>query len=325
MNVFLTGISGLLGTNLAIDLLEMGHNVKGLLRDPSTYKGPKHQYLELVQGSLNDDLAPLLLGSDVIIHAAAETSQHLTNYADYRIVNCEATIHLLHAAIKSKVKRFIFVSTTNTLGYGPLNDLGNEQKKMKFPISASFYAQSKQEAENYLLQHTDQTEIIIVNPGFMIGAYDTKPSSGRIILMGLNRKVIFYPCGGRSFVHVKDVSQGIINSMENGKNGERYLLVNENLTYGEFFHKLNSLSGQRPLMIKIPKPVLIALGYGGNLLRMLGFKTGISAVNMRIVCIENFYSNRKSIEELGVKYRPVDAAIMDAVKYFQQHKVISNR
>lgn len=320
MNVFLTGISGLLGTNLAIDLLEKGHKVKGLLRDPSKYKGPKHQNLELVQGSLNDDLIPLLVGSDIVIHAAAETNQHLTHYDDYRIVNCEATLHLLHAAIKSKIKRFIFVSTSNTLGYGSLNDLGNEQKKMMFPISASFYAQSKQEAESSLLQYTDQIEIIIVNPGFMIGAYDTKPSSGRIILMGLNRKIIFYPCGGRSFVHVKDVSQGIINGMEKGKNGERYLLVNENLTYREFFHKLNSLSGQRPLMIKIPKPVLIALGYGGNLLRLFGMKTSICSVNMRIVCVENFYSNRKSIEELGLKYLPVDTAMMDAVKYFQQNK-----
>lgn len=325
MKVFLTGINGLLGTNLAIDLLEDGHSVTGLIRDQSKYKGPYHQNLELIQGNLSDELAPLLFDIDVVIHAAAETNQYLINYADYRTINCEATQRLLDAAIRSGVKRFVFVSTTNTLGYGSLNDLGNEQKKMKFPVSASFYAQSKQEAESYLLQYLDKTEIIIVNPGFMIGAYDSKPSSGRIILMGLNKKIIFYPCGGRSFVHVRDVAQGIINSIKKGKNGERYLLVNENLSYLEFFKKLNAYTSQRPVMVEIPKPVLMALGYGGDLLRMFGIKTSISSVNMRILCLNNFYSNQKSIKELGVKYQPVETAIKDAVTYFQQNNILAKR
>lgn len=320
MKVFLTGITGLLGTNLATDLLDRGHQVKGLLRDLSKYKGPDHQNLQLVQGNFNDDLDSLLADSEVIIHAAAETGQHLIHYADYRTVNFDATRQLLEAAIRCKVKRFIYVSTTNTMGYGSRDDLGNEQKKIRFPISASFYAKSKQEAESYLLKHTDKIEIIIVNPGFMIGAYDSKPSSGRIILMGLNRRIVFYPCGGRSFVHVKDVAQGVINSMEKGKSGERYLLVNENLTYLQFFQKLNVLTSQNALLIKIPKLVLLAIGYGGDFLRMIGMKTSISSVNMRMLCIENYYSNRKSVDELGMKYRPVDTAIMDAVRYFRQNK-----
>ena len=317
MKVFLTGITGLLGTNLVVDLLEKGHKVKGLLRDPSKYKGPNHQNLELIQGNLSDEMSPQLSECEVVIHAAAETAQHLIHYADYQTVNCDATRQLLDAAVRGKVKRFIFVSTTNTLGYGSLNDLGNEQKKTRWPVSASFYAKSKLEAETLLLQYMNKIEIIIINPGFMIGAYDSKPSSGRIILMGLNKKVIFYPCGGRSFVHVSDVAQGIINSMGKGINGERYLLVNENLTYLQFFRKLNTLTSQNPVMIKIPKQVLLVIGYGGDLLRMLGIKTSISSVNMRILCIDNFYSNRKSIEELGMRYQPVETAILDAVRYFR--------
>lgn len=320
MNLFLTGITALLGTNLAIDLLEKGYRVKALLRDRSKYKGPNHQNLELIQGNLTDDLSPFLSDCEMVIHAAAETGQHLIHYADYRTVNCDASRKLMEAAVSSKVKRFIFVSTTNTLGFGSLKKLGNEQKKMKFPVSASFYAKSKMEAENCLLSYIDRMEVIIINPGFMIGAYDSKPSSGRIILMGMNRKIVFYPCGGRSFVHVKDVSQGIIQCLEKGKSGEKYLLVNENLTYLQFFQKLNALTSQKPVMIKIPKTILIALGYGGDFLRLLGIKTSISSVNMRILCIENFYSNHKSVEELGMKYRPVDTAIREAVAYFQQRK-----
>jgi nucleoside-diphosphate-sugar epimerase len=320
MKVFLTGISGLLGTNLTIALLEKGYEVRGFIRDSSRYKGPLDANLEIVQGSLTNDLSPLLADTDVVIHAAAETNQHHLSYSHYKSVNCDATIQLLNAAIRSRVKKFVFVSTTNTLGYGSMDDLGDEQKLVKFPFNASFYAKSKLEAERALLQLKDQAEVIIINPGFMIGAYDSRPSSGRIILMGLNKKIIFYPEGGRSFVHVKDVAQGIINSLEKGINGERYLLVNENLTYEAFFRKLNNMTHQTPLMIKIPRMMLMLLGYGGNVLRRVGIPTSISSVNMRILCINNFYSNKKSIQELGMVYQPIENAISEAVTYFTKTK-----
>lgn len=322
MKVFLTGITGLLGTNLAIGLLEKEFQVRGLIRDKSRYKGPSHTNLELIQGCLDDEMTPLLNDTDIVIHAAAETNQHLIRYSDYQSVNCQATIRLMNAAVKSKVRKFVFVSTTNTLGFGSLNDLGDEQKQARFPVCASYYAKSKLEAENYLLQHNDQTEVIIVNPGFMIGPYDSKPSSGRLILMGLNKKIIFYPDGGKSFVHVKDVVQGIVCCLEKGINGEKYLLVNENLTYGEFFNKVNILTRQKPLMIKIPGFMLMLLGYGGDVIRLLGIPTSISSVNMRILCVKNFYSNQKSLKELGMVYHPIDIAISEAVKYFREEKFV---
>ena len=325
MNIFLTGISGLLGTNLIIDLLEKGHYVKGFIRDKSRYKGPSHQNLELIQGTFSDDLKPLLNDIDIVIHAAAETNQHLIHYADYSAVNYEATIRLMEAAVNSKIRKFIFVSTTNTLGFGSLDKLGDEQKKIRYPFSASFYAKSKLEAENYLLKQNAKTEVIIVNPGFIIGAYDSKPGSGRIILRGLNKKIIFYPCGGKSFVHVRDVAQGIINCLEKGKNGEKYLLVNENLSYLEFYRKLNAITSQHPVMIKIPRLVLIAMGYCGDLIKVLGIKTSISSVNMRILGIENFYSNKKSVLELGMKYQSIDSAITEAVNYFLEKKNRANK
>lgn len=317
-NIFATGISGLLGTNLTNDLLESGFSVRGLIRNKSKFKGLKHQSLELIQGNLSDDFSQKLQGIDTVIHIAAETNMTLVNYSDYQKINAKATIQLFKAAIKCKVKKFVFVSTANTLGYGSFNDLGTEQKEMKPPFDLSFYAKSKLEAENYLLQNNDKIEVIIINPCFMLGAYDTKPSSGKIILMGWKKKVIFHPSGGKNFVHVKDVSKAIIKSLTKGKNGEKYLVANENLSYSEFYKKLNCVSEQSPIMIKIPKSILIALGYLGDILRYFKFKTAISSVNMKALCITNFYSNKKSKTEFGIKYQPIEVAINDAINYFKE-------
>ncbi|MCV9928564.1 NAD-dependent epimerase/dehydratase family protein [Flavobacterium sp. LS1R49] len=319
--VFVTGINGLLGANLIESLLSNGFFVKGLIRDKAKFKGKNHANLQIHQGNLFNDLTPLLSDIDFVIHIAAETSQDLIQYTDYQKINYNATVQLFNAAVYCNVKKFVFVSTANTLGYGSLNDLGNEQKEIKLPFTNSFYAKSKLEAEEYLLQNKDKIEVLIINPTFMIGAYDSKPSSGKIILMGWKKKIIFYPAGGKNFVHVKDVSSGIIKSLEKGKNGEKYLLANKNLSYLEFFTKLNFITDQNPIMIRIPRPILIASGYLGDFIRLFKIKTSISSTNMKALCINNFYSNEKSINELEIKYQHTEVAINDAVKYFEKKKM----
>ena len=102
-----------------------------------------------------------------------------------------------------------------------------------------------------------------------------------------------------------------------GRNGEKYLLANENLTYVEFFKKLNRVANQDSTLIRIPGPVLMIGGYLGDLLRMLRIKTSLSSTNMKILCVNNYYSNAKSKRELEIEYKPVDLSIRDALDYFK--------
>ncbi len=314
---FVTGISGLLGANLAIDLVQSGYFVKGLVRDRSKLRGVSHQNLEIVEGGLDSDLTDALRETDILIHVAAETRQNLFRYSDYLKVNYEATVSLFNQAVQSDVKKFVFVSTANTMGFGSLDDPGNESREARFPFKASFYARSKLEAENYVLKNRDKIDTLVVNPTFMLGPHDSKPSSGRIILMGWKKRFILCPPGGKNFVHVKDVSAGIIRSISRGRNGEKYLLANENLTYVEFFKKLNQVANQDSTLIRIPGPILMIGGYLGDLLRMLRIKTSLSSTNMKILCVNNYYSNAKSKRELEIEYKPVDLSIRDALDYFK--------
>ncbi len=316
--VFVTGISGLLGTNLVMDLLEQGFSVKGLVRDPSRYRGPGHSNLEIVQGGLGGDLTEALSEVDVCVHVAAETRQDLIRYSQYREVNYDSTVNLYESAKRAGVSKFVFVSTANTLGYGSAEDPGTEQKEMRQPFSASFYARSKREAEEYLLSRSNEMDSVIINPTFMLGPHDSKPSSGKIILMGWKKRLVFYPPGGKNFVHVRDVSRGVINSIQRGRSGERYLIANDNLSYREFFQELNRVTGQEARLIGIPGGVLIAMGHVGDLLRFFRLRTSLCSAHMRILCVDNYYSNAKSIDELGIDYSPVEHMIRDAVDYFER-------
>jgi dihydroflavonol-4-reductase len=319
--VFVTGANSLLGTNLIHLLLSNGYFVKGLVRNITKYKGYLSPHLQLITGGLFDDYTKILADVDYVVHTAAITCQSLVNYNDYLKVNRNSTIQLFHAAIKCKVKKFVFVSSANTIGHGSSISPGNESCVVGKPYRDSLYARSKKETEENLLSLSAEMETIIVNPSFMLGAFDTKPSSGRIILMGWKKKIIFYPPGGKNFVHVKDVALGIVRSLESGRNGEKYLLVNENLSYREFFEKLNSVAYQNPLMIMVPRLLLTGIGIFGELLRKSGIETSLSWVNMRILCTSNFYSNTKSVTELGMNYMPIEDAIADALCYFKKNGV----
>lgn len=315
-NIFVTGINGFLGTNLCHDLLARGYKVKGLVRNLKKYKGIRHPNLELIEGTLFDNLIDHLESIDCIIHTAAMTQQNTSKYAPYWRVNYNATIQLFHAAIKKNVKRFIFVSTANTIGYGGFSKPGHEEAAMRIPFTQIPYAKSKSEAEDYLLSHQQKMDVMIVNPTFMLGAFDTKPSSGKIILMCWKKKIVFIPPGGKNFVHVEDVSKGIIQCIHLGKHGQRYLLANENLSYKHFFLRVNALSFQAPLMINAPKNFFALLGFIGDLLRKFNIRTNLSTNNMHALCIDNFFSNQKSIRELHMEYKSIDLAILDAISYF---------
>lgn len=318
--VFVTGITGFLGTNVVLKLLKNDYFVIALLRQKNKYFGKKHENLQLIVGDLFSDFSEYLNNVDYVIHIAAETRQDLVSYDDYKAINYNAGISLYKQSVACNVKRFLFISSANTLGFGDIINLGNEKTPQKFPFTQSFYAKSKLDAESYLLQNKTSTEVIILNPTFMLGRYDYKPSSGKMIFWAWKKRLVFYPKGGRNFVHVEDVSKGILLALEKARNGEKYLLANENLKYKSFFQKLYLITHQNPIMIPIPNFLLIILGFVGDFLRFLKIRTNLSSVNMKALRIDNFYANQKSIEELELTYRSIDDAISDAVNFFESNK-----
>lgn len=318
--ICVTGITGVLGANVVNKLLENGYSVIALVRKKSSYLGEENKNLRLIEGNLFYDISKYLVGVSYFVHIAAETSQNLLSYKEYIKTNYDATIHLFLLAVDSRVDRFLFVSSANTLGFGSLEKLGTENCLQKYPFTHSYYAKSKLETENYLLQNNQTTQVIILNPTFMIGKYDRKPSSGKIIFWAWKKKVVFYPKGGKSFVHAEDVANGILKAIEKGRNGEKYLLTNENLKYKRFFKQVNTVTNQNPLMIPIPDFLLIFLGFIGDILRKFKVKTNLSSTNMKALRIDNFYDNQKSIDELGMEYQPIKNAIEDAVCFFEERK-----
>ena len=316
MNVILYGATGLLGHNVLITLLQQGHSVITPVRNPKGLQLPpdlaNHPNLHVTDF---DNLQPISTDSpSAIINCAATTDMSLLHYSDYLPMNKTFVERLLQLMEHHNIKTLVHVSTANTIGYGTKTNPGTEENDIRPPFSSSYYARSKREGEEMLLwaaqQHPDW-HIVILNPGFMVGAYDTHPSSGKLLLAGYRRPFMVAPKGGKSFVHVRDVASAAVNALTMGGNGSRYLLTGQDMSLKEFYALQARECGYRQRFFSLPDWMVRAAGRVGDLLRMVGIRTQLSTRNVRQLLVMEYYSCEKARSELLFTQTPVATAISD--------------
>ena len=235
MKVLVTGANGLLGANIVRELVDRGYDVRILARETSDLTGIESVTFERVNGDIldRDSVDRAVNGCGYVIHSAANTSQWPTNYNHYEPVNVTGTKYVIDAVKKHGVERFVFISSANAFGNGTKEKPGTELTEFSGFKYGSGYMMSKFVAQQLVLVEVEQSNLpaVVVNPTFMIGPYDAKPSSGQIIVMGMGKKIQVSPPGGKNFIHVRDAAIATCNALTMGRTGECYLLANENLTY----------------------------------------------------------------------------------------------
>ena len=319
MTILLLGSNGLLGHNVLRRLLQQGHTVHALLRRPSALCAdsfPNLDKLQIFQGSLlnDDDLAKAAQGCDATINCAGTTDMALLRYEDYLPVNNWLCRRLIALMGEVGITRLVHVSSANTIGYGTPQEPADETAPMQPPFSQSFYALSKKEGELSLAEaaksHPDW-HIVIVNPGFMVGAYDTKPSSGKLLLASYRKPVMVAPKGGKSFIHVDDAAIAVANALTRGEHGKRYLLTGQNLTLRQFYELQARCCGYHQWLITMPNLLMEAAGRIGDLLRLCRIKTQLSTRNTRQLTVREYYDNNLARRDLQMPQTPIEQAIRD--------------
>jgi len=324
MKVLVTGANGFLAANVVRELLSRNNLVRGMMRKNADMRSLEGLSFEHFYGNITNvaDVDKAVEGCEVVIHVAADTSQRYDTAEPLRKVNVEATRLFVEASKKHNVRRFIFISTGNTIDFGTRDNPGHEGNPLGKLFEKSGYALSKLEAEKMIIDEVKNNRFnaVILNPTFMIGPYDAKPSSGRIFTMMYPNRIVFIPKGGKNFTPVKDAAVAICNAIELGTAGERYLIAGQNLTYPEFLKIVKK--GKKYLQITIPGWLLITVGAFGSLLRKLGIPFELSLNNARILCADDFYTPAKAIRELNIPQTPIPVAVDEAIGWFKEHGML---
>lgn len=324
--VLVTGANGLLGANLVRLLLERNYEVRAMVRATAGLRSLQGAGCELFKGdiTLKEDIFRAVEGCRYVIHSASNTNQFPTAYRHYEPINVRSTQLIAAAVAHFGVEKLVHVSTANCFGPGSLSEPGDELSEFAFFGYRSGYINSKFIAQQYVLGEAEAGRLpaVVVNPTFMLGAYDSKPSSGVIILQGLKSRVQLCPPGGKNFVHVRDVATGIVNALGKGSIGQCYLLAGRNLSYVDFYKLLNKVTGHRATQLRIPGPVLKGTGYLGGMWNVLGGSVPLNYTNARLLCVPNYYTAEKARLELDMPFTPIEEAVADAVAWFRQEAIL---
>ncbi len=323
MKVLITGANGFLAANIARELLMRGFEVRGMVRQSADLKSLQGLNMEIVRANLLNlsEVLNAAANCDYIIHAAADTSQYHNHPEPLFLTNVEGTKNVVEAANKHRIKRLVFVSTANTIG------LNNPIKanRLSALYQHSGYALSKLKAEELVIRETKTSKLdaIIVNPTFLIGPYDSKPSSGRIFMQYLKFPFVVYPKGGKNFVDVKSAAIAISNALEMGKSGNKYVLAGENLSFKAFFELVEKEVGGRKVKICIPSLLLLFAGVVGSVLRWFGLKAELDYYNARILLLKEAISAENAEKELLLPITDVPKSIREALTWFKENGIIS--
>lgn len=326
MKIFVTGGDGFLGSNLVRVLLNRGHKLRLLLQAGRKTKTLDGLELEIVEGDLLnfDSIKAAAKDAEAIFHIAASTSIWPSRNEIVNKVNIEGTQNVIRLAKELKVKKLVHVGTANTFSFGCLEKPGIEDTEY---ISSQYgldYMDSKWKAHQLVMNAVKEgVPAVVVNPTFMLGAYDSVPSSGAMILAVNSQKLPGFAPGGRNYICVKDAATGIANALEKGKVGESYIIGNENLSYKEAFGKMATVLGVNPPKRSIPCWGLLAYGRIGSIIAAItGVKPTVSYAMAKISCDAHYFTAEKAVRELDLPQTPIEEGISESFIWLKSNGYI---
>lgn len=318
MRVLVTGANGLLGHHVVLRLLQEGHEVHIIVRSLHRIYFDLTKIKCFIGDFCNEQLfTNAATHCDALVHIAAITATNLLHFNNYRSINVDANRMILNVCSRLKINNIVFVSSSNTIGYGSEFKLASETASFRYPFTNSFYAQSKLLAESFYLEASNDPDkhIVIINPGFLIGAYDVKPSSGRLVLMGWRKRLVFIPNGGKSFVAASDVAICISKALVHGSNGEKYLVTGPNLSFKDFYQLLSRVGAYRQKIVVLPSFFLRILARFGDLLQFFGLQTDLCSRNINQLLIREYYSSTKAIHQLAHPCSSLEQSVLECVEW----------
>ena len=330
MNVLVTGPDGLLGSNLVRELISRKYKVFAFVEKNKESKTISDLDLEMIQGNIleKSDVLSATEHMDVVIHCAAMTNMYPPRMEMVNKVNIQGTENMIAAAQHNGVKRFIYVGTANSFRSGNKENPGNELNEYGAGRYGLDYMDSKYKAQLIVLDKVQKEglDAVVVNPTFMIGPYDSRPSSGEMIRGVYNKKVPGYPLGGKNYVSVKDVSVAIANAITKGKKGNCYILGNENLTFKEAFDKIARCTNSKAPRLKLSKSLIRTYGKGATIFAKIFNLNPKITHELAILASEtHYYSAQKAVSELEMPQTPIEEAINECYNWFIENDYLTEK
>jgi nucleoside-diphosphate-sugar epimerase len=244
-----TGSTGLVGGWLARTLLERGHQVRVLVRDPARLPSALSGRVEAVVGDVTDpaSLAAAMTGCDWVFHAAGVPEQAVRDEGVFERVNHQGSVNVFAAARAAGVRRVVYTSTMDVFAAPPGAVL--REGPVDPQPRPTAYERSKQAAELAARAAAAQgLEVVCVNPAAIYGPSSAPTMLTATIAQLVQGKVPLLPPGGMSVVYVEGLAQAHVAAAERGVAGQSYLVADAHLAPRE----LAQLVASQVVGVRVP-------------------------------------------------------------------------
>lgn len=320
MKTLITGANGLLGTHLIKELIAAGETIVGLYRSalPTTLSQDEIDQVQWIKGDILDVslLTDLMGDCERVYHCAGLVSFNPKMASRLMKINVEGTANVVNAALACGVKKLIHVSSVAAIGRKRNNETVSEQTKWDDASNPSVYGKSKYLGELEVWRaHAEGLDVSIVNPVIILGLGDWSHGSSAMFKNAYN-EFPWFTEGISGFVDAADVAKAMVQLMNSGITGERFILSAENRSYREVFARMANAFGKKPPQRKVT-PTLAGIAWRMEHIKSLfsGNEPLLTKETAETAQQKVYFDNSKLLKALsGFSYKSIDQSIDEACK-----------
>jgi dihydroflavonol-4-reductase len=325
-NVFVTGGTGLIGSNICQQLIERGDQVRALAR-PGSEMGPLRELgVTIVEGDITDaaSVTRAADGCDGVIHSAAVLGGPSQDMGEHQRVNTGGVANVLDAAQAAGIKRVVTLGTTTYFDFktSPLT----ETSPFDPHASSDPYTVTKGAAFLEAMRRAEAgLDVSVVIPGGTFGPAPTvnrameAPSFNlRIVwaLLGKFDAAVSFPI---PWSLASDVAYASIAALDRGVRGEKYLAFagsDEVSTMAAFCNRACEIAGVPHRVNEISAADLDA---SEDVRQRVG-PSLTALAHQRFP--QPYFINETTIERLDYHPRPLDESLRETVEWLYHHDLV---
>lgn len=325
-----TGAAGHLGSTVVRKLLALGKTIRTLVLPHEMHKNDLIG-MEIYEGDVcnEESLEPLFATQDgeelIVIHCAGIVSIASGYHKIVYDVNVSGTRNVVDCCIKHHVKKLVYVSSVHAIPEKPKGEIITEISHFDPGQVVGLYAKTKSEATQIVLNAAAEgLDASVVHPSGICGPYDYGRGHITQLFKDYYKGSLTAAVkGGYDFCDVRDVADGIISCVENGKQGECYILSGKYYSIPDMLEYFHEITGKKPIKTYLPlwfaklTAPLAEVYY--KILRQPPLYTSYSLYTLETNA--NF-SNEKAKSWLGYHVRPITDTIKDMMNWMKKEKLI---
>ena len=312
--ILVTGATGFLGSEVALQLAEQGHRIRCTRRTNSLIPDILLPcQIQWVEADMLDFFAleNALTGITQVYHCAAWVSLKQADKKPMIRTNVTGTANLVNLCMEKNI-RLVHVSSVAAVGLAKPGDQITENHHLDRDTENDGYAISKLESEMEVWRGiAEGLDAVIVNPSIILGANAGTTGSGQLFET-VRKGLKFYTAGSSGFVDVEDVAKCMIGLMNSDINGERYIISAENRKYKQITAEIADGFGiKHPATLA--KPWMMNLAWRAA--RIIGALTGkspsLDKVSAQAAVMKRNYDNKKIKKAIGIEFKPLSDTIKE--------------